>query len=105
MTWNIHPGEILSEEFIKPLGLNASQLAKLLDVPPPRLNDIVLQKRGITADTALRLAHYFKTSPSFWMNLQASYELRKISDEIRQKIDRLSVFTDKRSDTKHFSLS
>ncbi|MGI4850580.1 MAG: HigA family addiction module antitoxin [Janthinobacterium lividum] len=77
MTWNIHPGEILFEEFIKPLGLNASQLAKLLNVPAPRLNDIVLQKRGIIADTALRLAHYFKISPRFWMNLQTSYKLRK----------------------------
>ncbi len=105
MTWNIHPGEILLEEFIKPLGLNASQLAKSLEVPTPRLNDIVLQKRGITADTALRLGHYFKTSPSFWMNLQASYELRKISDEMRKKIDKLSVFTDKPPATKQLSLS
>ena len=91
MRWNIHPGEILLEEFIKPLGLNAAQLAKLLEVPAPRINDIVLQKRGITADTALRLAHYFNTTPQFWMNLQSSYELRRISEQAKKKIESLGV--------------
>jgi len=57
MSWNIHPGEILLEEFMKPLNLNANQLTHLLDVPAPRINDIILKKRGVSADTALRLAH------------------------------------------------
>ena len=91
MNWNIHPGEILLEEFMKPLGLNSNQLAKRLDVPAPRINDILLKKRGITADTALRLAHYFGTSTKFWMNLQNSYEIRKISQATKKKIEKLSV--------------
>lgn len=72
----IHPGEILKEEFMKPLGLTAYRLAKDLDVPAPRVNDIVLGKRAITADTAVRLGAYFKLPPQFWMNLQADYDLR-----------------------------
>src|SRR5471030_870533 len=91
MSWNIHPGEILSEEFMKPLNLNANQLARLLDVPTPRINDIVLEKRGISADTALRLAHYFGTTTKFWMNLQDSYEIRKISQKTRRHIEKLAV--------------
>ena len=76
MAWNIHPGEILREEFIKPHGLSSRKLAQGLGVPAPRINDIVLERRGITADTALRLAKFFGTTPKFWMNLQVSYELR-----------------------------
>ena len=76
MAWNIHPGEILREEFIKPHGLSGRKLAQELGVPAPRINDIVLERRGITADTALRLAKFFGTTPKFWMNLQVSYELR-----------------------------
>jgi addiction module HigA family antidote len=76
MVWNIHPGEILREEFIKPHGLSSRKLAQELGVPAPRINDIVLERRGITADTALRLAKFFGTTPKFWMNLQVSYELR-----------------------------
>jgi addiction module HigA family antidote len=91
MSWNIHPGEILLEEFMKPLDLNANQLAHLLDVPTPRINDIILQKRGITADTALRLAHYFGTTAKFWMNLQDSYEIRKISQDTKKNIEKLAV--------------
>ena len=91
MSWNIHPGEILLEEFMKPLDINANQLAHLLDVPTPRINDIVLQKRGITADTALRLAHYFGTTVKFWMNLQDSYEIRKVSRETKLNIEKLAV--------------
>ena len=67
MSWNIHPGEILLEEFMKPLDLNSNQLAHFLDVPAPRINDIILEKRGISADTALRLAHYFGTTTKFWI--------------------------------------
>lgn len=91
MSWNIHPGEILREEFMKPLNLNSNQLAHLLDVPAPRINDIILEKRGITADTALRLAHYFGTTAKFWMNLQNSYEVRKISQETKKHIEKLAV--------------
>jgi antitoxin HigA-1 len=76
--WNIHPGEILREEFLKPMKLSAYQLAKELHVPAPRVNDIVLEKRAISADTAVRLARFFGTSEQFWMNLQASYDLRKV---------------------------
>ena len=76
MAWNIHPGEILREEFIKPHGLSSRKLAQELGVPAPRINDIVLERRGITADTALKLAKFFGTTPKFWMNLQVSYELR-----------------------------
>ena len=91
MSWNIHPGEILLEEFMRPNQLTSNKLANLLDVPAPRINDIVLGKRGITADTALRLAHYFGTTTKFWMNLQSSYEIRKISQETKNMIDGLSV--------------
>jgi len=104
MAWNIHPGEILREEFMKPLNLNSNQLAHFLEIPAPRIHDIVLQKRGITADTALRLAHYFGTTEKFWMNLQDSYELRKVSQDVREKIGKLAVSATARSngDNGHF---
>lgn len=72
----IHVGEILREEYLKPLNLSATALAKALGVTPARVNDIVRERRGVTADTALRLARYFDTSPQYWLNLQQSYELR-----------------------------
>jgi addiction module HigA family antidote len=72
----IHPGELLLEEFMKPLGLTTYRLAKELHVPAPRLHDIVKEKRAISADTALRLAVYFNMTPQFWMNAQADYDLR-----------------------------
>jgi antitoxin HigA-1 len=71
----VHPGEVLMEEFLKPLGLSQNQLAQALHVPARRINEIVLQKRGVTADTALRLAKYFGTSARFWLGLQSDYEL------------------------------
>jgi addiction module HigA family antidote len=71
----IHPGEILREEFLLPMGLTVYRLAKEIQVPAPRIHDIVLEKRGISADTALRLGRYFNMSARFWMNLQAHYEL------------------------------
>ncbi|WKZ13377.1 MAG: HigA family addiction module antitoxin [Gammaproteobacteria bacterium] len=74
---NVHPGEVLREEFLQPLGLTSYRLAKELHVTQPRVNDLVLEKRGITADMALRLGTYFGTSPEFWMNLQQSYELEE----------------------------
>jgi len=72
----IVPGEILSEEFMKPMGLSINQLARDLDVPPGRISEIVNGKRAITADTALRLGKYFGMSPETWLNLQTDYDLR-----------------------------
>ena len=72
----IHPGEILREEFMKPLGLSQNALARALNIPPRRINEIVLEKRGITADTALRLARCLNTTAELWSGLQADYDLR-----------------------------
>ena len=72
----IHPGEILREEYLVPLGMSVNALAKALNVTPARMNDIVRERRGVTADTALRLARYFGTDARSWMNLQAAYDLR-----------------------------
>lgn len=72
----IHPGEILREDYLLPLDLSAHALAKAIGVTPARVNEIVREKRGVTADTALRLAKYFGGSAEFWLNLQATYELR-----------------------------
>jgi addiction module HigA family antidote len=72
----IPPGEILFEEFMKPLGLSINQLARDIDVPPGRISEIVSGKRAITADTALRLGKYFEVSPEVWLNLQTDYDLR-----------------------------
>lgn len=71
----VHPGEMLREEFMVPMGLTAYRLAKDLKLPAPRINDIVREKRGLSPDTALRLARYFGNSPEFWMNMQARYDL------------------------------
>lgn len=75
---NIHPGEVLLEEFLKPMGLSQNRLAREIGVPPRRINEIVLGKRAISADTAVRLAKYFDTSEKFWMGLQADYELEQV---------------------------
>ena len=74
---NIHPGEILLEEFLEPMGISQNALARATDVPPRRINEIVLGKRGITADTAVRLAAAFGTTERFWLGLQADYELEQ----------------------------
>jgi addiction module HigA family antidote len=79
--WKVHPGEILREEFLKPLGMSAYELAKRLRVPVPRVNDIVLERRGISADTAVRLARFFGTSDQFWLNLQSAYEISRVKAE------------------------
>lgn len=89
----IHPGEILFEEFLKPMELSQNRLALDLRVPARRINEIVLGRRGVTADTALRLAQYFGNSPQFWMGLQSSYDLalaslksgKLIKQEVRKK--------------------
>jgi len=84
----IHPGEVLREEFLAPLGVNAHALAMALKVPAPRINDIVRERRSITPDTALRLARYFGTTPQFWLNLQASYDLKIAERELGSRIER-----------------
>ena len=84
----IHPGEILREEFLSPLGMSAHELAMALRVPATRINDIVNEKRGITADTALRLSRYFGTTSKFWMNLQASWELEVAEDRLGRVVRR-----------------
>jgi addiction module HigA family antidote len=83
-----HPGEILFEEFIKPLNLSQYRIAKSINVPPRRINEIIHGKRAITADTALRLGKFFGNSPQFWMNLQTWYELEIEKDKILDKINR-----------------
>jgi addiction module HigA family antidote len=84
----VHPGEILREEFMAPLGLSMNRMAMDLRVPVTRIADIVNERRGITADTALRFARYFKNSPTFWMNIQTRYELEIAEDEIAAKVER-----------------
>jgi len=87
----IHPGESLREDFLKPLGLTANRLAMELLVPATRINDIVRGKRSITADTALRLAHYFGTSEQFWMVLQATYDLEEARKRLGGVLPRLET--------------
>jgi addiction module HigA family antidote len=81
----VHPGEVLAEEFLEPLALTQYRLAKDIKVPARRINEIVQEKRGISADTALRLSKYFGTTPQFWMNLQTSYDL-DVQQELVGKI-------------------
>lgn len=88
----IHPGEILMEEFLLPLGLSQYRLAKETDVPPRRINEIVHGKRSITADTALRLARYFGTSDQFWLNLQARHDLETEKDRLASDLDRIHPY-------------
>ena len=88
-TWKIHPGEILREEFLKPMGLTPYELSKQIQVPAPRVNDIVLEKRGITADTAVRFAKFFGTSEQFWMNLQTTYEIRLARRKLARALRRI----------------
>jgi addiction module HigA family antidote len=72
----VHPGEVLREDFLKPLGMSANALAKALRVPTPRINDVARERRGVTADTAMRLARYFGGDARSWLNLQTAYDLR-----------------------------
>ena len=82
-----HPGEVLREDFLRPLGLSQYRLAKALGVPQVRVGAIVNGKRAITPDTALRLARYFATSPEFWLGMQATYDLETARDRIGAEID------------------
>jgi antitoxin HigA-1 len=91
---NVHPGEVLNEEFLQPMDLSQNALARAIGVPPRRINEIVLGKRSITADTALRLSKAFGTSAEFWMNLQASHDLEEAVREIApalKAVERLAV--------------
>jgi len=89
----IHPGEILMEEFLEPLGISQYRLAKDISVPPPRINEIVHGKRSITADTALRLARFFGTTDRFWLNLQVRYDLEVEKDRLVDVLERdVTVF-------------
>ncbi|MCL5674679.1 MAG: HigA family addiction module antitoxin [Candidatus Omnitrophica bacterium] len=85
-TQPVSPGKILLEEFLKPLGISQYRLAKDIHVPPRRINEIVLGTRSISADTALRLAHYFNLSERFWLNLQSKYDLEKEKDRLGDSI-------------------
>jgi addiction module HigA family antidote len=84
----IHPGEILIEEFMKPLGLSTNRVARDLRVPVTRIADIVNGRRGVSSDTALRLGRYFGTTPEFWMNLQSAYDLEVAERDSRATIER-----------------
>jgi addiction module HigA family antidote len=83
----LHPGEILQEEFLIPMGISAYKLSKAIGVQQTRISLIIKGERGITADTAMRLSKYFGTTPEFWMNLQGEYDLRKVKSEIKDIID------------------
>jgi addiction module HigA family antidote len=84
----VHPGEVLSEEFLKPMGLSQNRLALDISVPARRINEIVLRKRSITADTALRMARYFGNSPQFWLGLQRDYDLDIAEDILGDRLKR-----------------
>lgn len=84
----IHPGEILLEEFLEPLGITQYRLARDIRVPPRRINEIVHGRRAITANTALRLARYFRTSERFWLNLQARYDLEVEKDRLGDRLEK-----------------
>ena len=84
----IHPGEILFEEFLKPMGISQYRLAKDISVPPRRINEIVHGKRSITADTALRLGRFFEVAPQFWLNLQTRFDLEVAEDRLADRLDK-----------------
>lgn len=92
----VHPGEILLDEFILPMGISQYRLAKDITVPPRRINEIILGKRAITADTALRLSLYFGLSEKFWLNLQIKYNLEVAKDKLKDKL---------KSEVKRYSLT
>ena len=86
---NIHPGEVLLEEFMKPMAISQNGLSRALGVPPRRINEIVQGKRAITADTALRLARYFGTSEAFWMGLQADFDLEEAREHLASQLSQI----------------
>ena len=84
----IHPGEILMEEFLKPIGVSQYRLAKDISVPPRRINEIVHGRRSVTADMALRFGHFFGMSPQFWLNLQTRYDLEVTEDSLGNRLEK-----------------
>jgi len=84
----VHPGEVLREDFLVPLNMSANALAKALNVPAPRINDIIRERRGVSADTAMRLARYFGGDARSWLNLQAAYDLRVAEIENAKRIEK-----------------
>ena len=84
----IHPGEILEEEFLKPMGISQYRVAKGISVPPRRINEIIHKKRSITADTALRLGRFFGIPPQFWLNIQSRYDLEITEDLLSDRLDK-----------------
>ena len=86
---NIHPGEVLLEEFLNPMGISQNALARAIGVPPRRINEIILGKRAVTSDTALRLATFFGTSEGFWLGLQADYDLEEARHGIGKELLRV----------------
>lgn len=87
---NVHPGEVLLKDFLEPLGISQNKLANRICVPPRRINEIVLGKRSITADTALRLSRYFGNSGKFWMGLQGDYDLEDSGNKIAGALEKIS---------------
>src|SRR3954465_12693716 len=85
---NVHPGEVLLEEFMKPLAISQNRLARELSVPPRRINEIVLGKRAVSPDTALRLARYFGTSERFWLGLQLDFDLEEARNALADRLER-----------------
>lgn len=85
---NVHPGEVLLEEFLKPMGISQNRLAREISVPPRRINEIVLGKRAVSSDTALRLARYFGTSERFWLGLQVDFDLEEARNALADRLDR-----------------
>lgn len=88
---NVHPGDILLHEFLEPMGISQNKLAREISVPPRRINEIVLGKRSITADTALRLARYFGSSEKFWLGLQDDYDLEEAHKKLGKTLSRISA--------------
>jgi len=90
---NIHPGEVLMEEFLNPYGLSQNQAAKDMGVSPRRINEVILGKRSVTADTAIRLSLYFGTSEQFWMGLQDDFDLEEAKFKIGENIEKIKPYT------------
>ena len=86
---NVHPGEILLEEFLQPMGISQNKIANEIGVPPRRINEIVHGKRAISADTAVRLAKYFGTSDAFWLGLQADYDIEEVRKDLGKRLERI----------------
>jgi addiction module HigA family antidote len=90
----VHPGEVLREEFVEPLGLNANRLAKALHLTATRINEILREERGVSAETALRFSRFFGTTPEFWLNLQVAYELRLAAQKEARIVAEIQPFAE-----------